>query len=207
MEVYIILTDTGTIFTRLLKMFTKHSLNHASISFSNHLEDTYSFGRKSHYNPFIGGFVKENMNGKLFEQATCAIYSCSISESAYTQMLEVVQEMERQQQNYKYNFIGLFGVLFNKRINRENAYFCSEFVATILNRGGISCKNKPACLVKPNDLIESENVRFVYEGKLQSYLLQQRKATEQVPIEDTFKTRKLLTLNAIYLKNSKTIAS
>jgi hypothetical protein len=207
MEVYIVLTDTGTIFTRLLKMYTKHSLNHASISFTKDLATTYSFGRKSHYNPFIGGFVKEDMSGKLFEQATCAIYSCSVSESVYSQMLETVQQMEKEQHNYKYNFIGLFGILLNRRIDRENAYFCSEFVATILNKGGISFKNKPACLVKPYELIDYGQFRLVYEGKLKTYLLQKRNASEQDLLDGTIKRRKIVSLDTIFLKRSKTIAS
>ncbi|MCM3651426.1 MULTISPECIES: hypothetical protein [Metabacillus] len=53
MEIYIILTDTGTIFTNMIKMYTKQSLNHASISFTKNLSTTYSFGRKNVNNPFI----------------------------------------------------------------------------------------------------------------------------------------------------------
>jgi hypothetical protein len=197
MKVYIVLTDTRTLFTRMLKIFTKHSLNHASISFTKELDQTYSFGRKSPHNPLIGGFVKEDLGGELFDQATCAIYSCSVSEFEYEQMDEMVQKMEKQQRNYKYNFIGLFGVLFNKKINRKNAYFCSEFVATILNHAGISFKNKPACLVKPKDLIECKNVHFVFEGELRSYLLQQSNDTVSNRTHDTMKSNGLFTSYSI----------
>lgn len=173
MEVYIILTDTGTLLTKIIKQFTKQPLNHASISFSSDLETTYSFGRKRVNNPFVGGFVKENLNGELFQQAACAIYSYKVSEFEYRQMKNFVQQIESQQQHYKYNFIGLFGVLLNKKINRKKAFFCSEFVASTLNNGGVSIKNKPACLVKPFDLAECEASRLLYEGRLDSYLSQQ----------------------------------
>ncbi|MGX6444519.1 hypothetical protein ACWM35_15025 [Neobacillus sp. K501] len=170
MEVYIVLTDTGTLLTKMIKQVTKQPLNHASIAFTKELDTAVSFGRKSVNNPFIGGFVREEMKGKLFNKATCAIYSCSVSEFEFEQMQQFVQQIEQQQQNYKYNFIGLFGVLLNKKINRKRAFFCSEFVTTVLNNGGISIKNKPACLVKPGDFMDCHDFRLVYQGQLSSYI-------------------------------------
>lgn len=173
MEVYIILTETGTLLAKMIKRVTKYPLNHASISFTKELDTTYSFGRKVPNNPFIGGFVKEKLTGTLFQESNCAIYSCSVTECEYKQMLEFVQQIEKQQNNYRYNFVGLFCVLLNKELNRKRAFFCSEFVATILFKGGIQVKNKPASLTKPFDLTESENLSLIYEGQLSSYLLQQ----------------------------------
>jgi hypothetical protein len=170
MEVYIILTDTGTIFTKMIKLFTRFPFNHASISFTNNLETTYSFGRKRAKNPFNGGFVKENFHGMLFQKATCAIYKCSISNQQYYEMLHYIHHMEVRKREYKYNFLGLFGILLDKEWNRQNAFFCSEFVATILKNGGIAIKNKPACLVAPKDFSECQDFQLVYEGQLRSYL-------------------------------------
>ena len=147
MEVYIILTDTGTLFTKMIRQFTNYPLNHASISFTKELDTTYSFGRKSANNPFIGGFVKEDLNGKLFKKAKCAIYKCSVSELEYKQMLNGVRQIEDDKQAYKYNFIGLFGVLLNRKINRNKAFFCSEFVATILKIGGIAIQSNIQALL------------------------------------------------------------
>lgn len=171
MEVYIILTDTGTFFTRLIKLFTRKPLNHASISFSSNLERTYSFGRKKPHNPFIGGFVRERLRDELFRCASCAIYRCTVSETEYKKMLQYIKQIEKQKQKYKYNFIGLFGVLFNKEFHRKNAFFCSEFVAAVLQNGGITIKNKPVSLVRPNDFSEIRDSRLVFKGKLSSYPL------------------------------------
>lgn len=170
MEVYIILTDTGTLLTKMIRRFTKYPLNHASISFTKELDKTYSFGRKRVNNPFVGGFVKEDMNGKLFSKAKCAVYKCSVSELEYKQMLNVVRQIEVEKHEYKYNFIGLFGVLLNKKINRKKAFFCSEFVATILHSGGIMISSKNPSLVKPDDLANCGKLSLIYEGELQTYL-------------------------------------
>ncbi|MDQ0155802.1 hypothetical protein [Robertmurraya andreesenii] len=205
MEVYIILTDTGTLFTKLIKKFTKQPLNHASISFTKELDTTYSFGRKRANNPFNGGFVKEDMNGKLFQRATCAIYSCSVSEIEYRQMKMVVEQFERHKHSYKYNFIGLFGVLLNKKIPRKRAFFCSEFVATILSNGGIDIKGKHPSVIKPNDLGDCEDFRLLYKGQLQPYLSQYCYHSAQEITHNTKEKRQICSLNSIFLKQTKTI--
>ncbi|MED4476449.1 hypothetical protein [Oceanobacillus caeni] len=40
-KVYILLTDTGTFFTKLIKLYTKKPYNHASISFDSELSEVY----------------------------------------------------------------------------------------------------------------------------------------------------------------------
>lgn len=189
MDVYIVLTDTGTLFTRLIKLFTKQPLNHASMSFSKELDVVYSFGRKRPNNPFIGGFVKEDMKGKLFKDATCAVYSCSVSTTEYQKMQRFIQGIEQKQYHYKYNFKGLFGVLLKKEMKTNKAFFCSEFVATVLNTGGIAINKKPARFVKPNDFMESGNFKLIYKGNLSAYLNHQFEESNRLICSD--KTSKI----------------
>lgn len=54
-SVYIMLTNTGTLFTKLIQGYTKAPYNHASISFNRELSELYSFGRKHPANPLNGG--------------------------------------------------------------------------------------------------------------------------------------------------------
>lgn len=56
--IYIVLTDTGTLLSKAIGMYTRKDLNHASIAFDKELTEMYSFGRKQRHNPFVGGFVK-----------------------------------------------------------------------------------------------------------------------------------------------------
>lgn len=166
-------------FTRLIKCFTRRPLNHASISFSKDLEETYSFGRKCPNNPFIAGFVQEDLHCELFRNATCAIYRCRVSDDAFKQMKLHLEQFKLQKQKYKYNLLGLFGVILNKELQRKNAFFCSQFVATILQNGGIRISNKPASLVKPCDIADSDASQLVYAGQLYTYLLRQQSNISQ----------------------------
>lgn len=168
-QVYILLTNTGSFLTKLIKLYTKKPYNHASIAFDSNLSEVYSFGRKTARNPFIGGFVKEDVMAGLFKQADCAIYSITVTEVHFQKMNHYLQEIEAQKKHYRYNFLGLFGVMFNKPIKRKNAFFCSQFVAYVLKESNIIDFEKPLSLVAPYDLQSISKFQLVYEGKLKDY--------------------------------------
>ena len=51
-QLYIVISQTGTLLSRILKQITGAEYNHASISLPRDLERMYSFGRRHPYNPF-----------------------------------------------------------------------------------------------------------------------------------------------------------
>lgn len=165
-KVYIVLSDTGTLFTRLIKLYTKKDYNHASISFERSLNEVYSFGRKRPNNPFIGGFVKENIHDALFKSATCEIYSCTVSEEQFHKMKHFIAEVESQQHRFRYNFLGLIAIVLNKQLKRDYAYFCSEFVAAVLYKGNLVEFQKPLSFVSPHDLQQLKNFHLESQGRL-----------------------------------------
>lgn len=167
---YIIFTDTGTVLTRVIKLFTNKPYNHASIAFDSELKEVYSFGRKTPKNPFIGGFVKEDLTSDLFCNAKCAIYSFEAAECQLEMMKRYIQNIEMKKENYRYNFLGLFGFILKKPIKRKNAFFCSQFVATVLYKGQIMHFHKPLSLIAPSDLEQDSNLQYEFHGNLNEYL-------------------------------------
>jgi hypothetical protein len=168
-KIYILLTDTGTLFTKLIKLYTKKPYNHASISFDSELSEVYSFGRKTARNPFIGGFVKEDVDKGLFKEANCVVYALKVNEVQLQKMNCYIKEIEAQKGEYRYNLLGLLGFLFNKPIQRKKAFFCSQFVATVLKECNIIDFGKSPSLVAPNDLQKVSKCQLVYEGELKAY--------------------------------------
>lgn len=183
-KVYLLLTDTGTIFTRLIKRCTKKPYNHASISFVAELEEVYSFGRKMPHNPFIGGFVRENLSGSLFIQANSALFSLTVSETDIVKMKHYIKSIEAEKESYRYNLIGLFGVLFNKPIKRKRAFFCSQFTANVLNQCHQITFEKDLALITPYDLTTIEGMTMEYEGKLRQYIEQNKIADNQISLQN-----------------------
>lgn len=169
-KVFLVLSDTETLFTRIIKLYTKKRYNHASLSFDPKLCEMYSFGRKKPKNPFIGGFVKESSETGLLKQAQCVIYSRSITETQYQKMMDFIHSIEKQQDKYRYNFLGLLAIPFNKTLYRERAYFCSQFVAAVLMEGQVIQLAKPLSHITPYELALQPCFQQIYEGGMWNYL-------------------------------------
>lgn len=60
-SIYIVISQTGTWLSTLIKLYTKQKYNHVSISLENSLSDMYSFGRINPSNPFSGGFAQKRL--------------------------------------------------------------------------------------------------------------------------------------------------
>lgn len=170
-KIYLLLTDTGTLFSKLIKCYTKKPYNHASIAFDGELSTVYSFGRKKPKNPFLCGFVQEDMLSDWFRRANCAIYSLTVTEAQFYQIKSYIRELEIQKELYRYNLLGVLGVLFNKPIERKNAFFCSQFVATVLKQCNVIDFKKNVSLIKPHELPYTAAFQLVYEGKLMAYCM------------------------------------
>ncbi|TLS49062.1 hypothetical protein FE782_27705 [Paenibacillus antri] len=172
-SVYILLTNTGTLFTKSIQSYTKAPYNHASISFDRELTELYSFGRKNPNNPLNGGFVKEDIKTGTYSKypnTTCVIYELKATRREVDKMKRVLRIFIRSRQKYLYNLLGVFGIVLNEPVEFSNSYFCSQFVAEILQRSGIRLWNKLPALVTPDDFRKSDRLRLIYEGKLSEYV-------------------------------------
>jgi hypothetical protein len=170
-KVYVLLTDTGTVLGKIIKLYTRKPHNHASIVIDDQFNKVYSFGRRNPRNPFFAGFVEENIRGGLFRKADCAIYCITITEKQFQIMNSKLRDMEENKENYRYNLIGLIAVALNLEMTRKNAFFCSHFVAAILEESGVDIQNqKPLSLVTPHDIKESASLELVFEGKLSAFI-------------------------------------
>ncbi|ACX68411.1 hypothetical protein MHI43_31455 [Paenibacillus sp. FSL H8-0457] len=171
-SVFILLTNTGTLFTKVIQGYTRAPYNHASISFNRELSELYSFGRKNPNNPLNGGFVKEDLKTGTFSKypnTTCVIYELQVSERDIAKMKRVLQAFIRKDKKYFYNILGVLGIALKEPIEFSNSYFCSQFVAEILQRSGVRLWDKLPALVTPDDFRQSERLQLIYEGRLSEY--------------------------------------
>ena len=168
-KIYFLLTDTGTFLTKSIKLYTKEPYNHVSISFDKELKELYSFGRVKYNNPFIGGFVKENIENPLFKKAKAKVFSFDVSEVEYNNLLLNIESFKMNKEKYQYNLIGFLSFLLNKPIKRTDKYFCSQFVQEILTRSEIKLIDKDPSLTKPGDFAKIDETNEIFCGMLKDY--------------------------------------
>lgn len=172
-HVYVLLTDTGTLFTQAIKQYTKAPYNHSSLSFDLSLTEMYSFGRKHPRNPVYGGFIQEEVHQgvyRLFPETRCALYQIEVTEREIAKMKRIIRLFRKKRKLLTYNLFGLFGVALNEGFELSGSYFCSQFVSEVLMRSGIRLWNKPPSLMTPEDFRSSSRFILLYEGKLKDYV-------------------------------------
>lgn len=171
-KIYIVLSDTGSLFTRSIKMVTRKPYNHSSIAFESDLNTLYSFGRKNPNNPFFGGFVEEHINNgtfKKFTNTSCVVLSIEVPLESYKQLQEIVQNFVENKDDYQYNLMGVMFTILNRPLPRENKYFCSSFVAETMIKSDLNFIDVSPYLTRPDDFMEIETAVVEYEGLLSEY--------------------------------------
>lgn len=171
-KIYIVLSDTGSLFTRSIKLFTRTPYNHSSIAFESDLNTLYSFGRKNPNNPFIGGFVEEHIDSgtfKKFYNTSCLVLSIEVSLESYTQLQVIVDNFVTNKDDYQYNLIGMVSAMVNRPMPSDSKYFCSSFLAESMRKSEMDLIKQSPYITRPGDFMEIENAVIEYEGLLREY--------------------------------------
>lgn len=145
-QLYIVISQTGTLLSRILKQITGAEYNHASISLSRDLERMYSFGRRHPYNPFWGGFVIESPRTgtfKRFSETKVLVLSVSVTEEQHA-----------------------FHIVWKQ----ESCYYCSEFVGELLTKSRVDgTEQLRSSIIQPMQFLRVPHT-LLYCGKLREYM-------------------------------------
>lgn len=174
-EIYVVISQTGTLLSRVLKFITKAQYNHASLSLDRTLGTMYSFGRINPYNPVIGGFVMESPHWgtfKRFHGTKAVVLRVPVTEEQYCALQAHLAQMYHEKRKYHYNYLGLFLAGLSIAYQQKNYYYCSEFVRDTLDRFAIVDARQFEKIVKPENFLHVIGDNVVYSGNLQEYAMQ-----------------------------------
>ena len=170
---YVVLSQTGTMFSKALKFFTRAEYNHASISLTPTLDKMYSFGRLNPYNPFIGGFVEEGKNVgtfKRFYKTTAMVMEFKVSEEKYNAVKYFIEYFKTHKVDFHYNYLGVLFACFKRYHKSSKRFYCSEFVKTCLETFNIENAEELPKIIKPIDFLKLNNKNIIYKGFLKNYM-------------------------------------
>ena len=169
-NIYIVLTQTGTLLSRLIKGYTGCEYAHVSISLDKNLDEMYSFGRLNPYNPFWGGFIHERVNSgtfKRFKNTIAGIVELEVTDEQYNNLRNIIKKMEERINPYRFNILGLILVGFNIKYEMEDHFYCAEFLKYLFEECNI--ENNLPRLVAPDDFKNIKGIKYIYKGKLSEY--------------------------------------
>ena len=171
-HVYIVISQTGTLLSRLLKLVTKAEYNHASISLVPDLSTMYSFGRKNPYDPFRAGFVMESARFgtfKRFSNTRIVVLDIAVSQEQYDAISRRISTMLALKQHYHYNYLGLWLAFLRICYRQKRCFYCSEFVKDILEKQEIHGVSQLDSIVQPIHFLSLPTAQQIYAGLLREY--------------------------------------
>lgn len=173
-QVYIVISQTSSAPSTMLKIITGAEYNHVSISLTDKLDTMYSFGRLNAYNPFIGGFVEESPNYgtfKRFKNTKIMVFSLEVGHEKHKEISDYIFNILSNREKYHYNYYSLFLAIFKKVKKRDNYFYCSEFVRDVLRNSNIEGSYEMPEIVQPIHFLNIPNIKLLYKGKLRDYSL------------------------------------
>ncbi|MCM1159094.1 MAG: hypothetical protein NC300_09730 [Bacteroidales bacterium] len=170
--IYVLLSRTHTVPARLIRLYTGEPYSHTSIALDVELNDMYSFARKHVYNPFDCGFIDENIETGIFgkdKNIYCSVYAVPVTEEQYQIIKQEIDVFIKNRGEYKYNYSGLFSIMFGRNVEDGKHFFCSQFVSHIFYKSGIKLFAKEDGLIRPYDFHVRLKDKRIYKGKLSEY--------------------------------------
>lgn len=163
--VFIILQHSGTIGSNIIKKATNAKYTHAAISFNSEMSPLYTFGYKD-YDSIFGktGFVVQTPTDEFYTlyKVKYAVYVMYVNQSQYEAMQNALNRFIKKKDEWEFDMSALISVWLNRPTEKSKKYFCSRFVAEIINAG--YKLNKVPSLYKPQDLKYLNNITLVNKG-------------------------------------------
>ncbi len=165
--IYIVLTRSTTVLSRLVHFVTADAYTHVAISFDKELCQLYSSGRKNGRTMFPAGPCRESLQNDCYSKCgtvPVAIYELQVSDEAYALAKQEVDSIIGNADEYHFNIIGLILCKLRIELRRKHHFFCSQFVSEVLTRSNALKLPKVPALMRPSDYIELPELRCCYEG-------------------------------------------
>lgn len=167
--IYVLLTRSETILSKIVHLVTADTYTHASISFEEDLQTLYSSSRKNGRTLFPAGPCKEYLHKgyyKRHSQIPCAVYELQVTDVVYKSAKREADQIMENSDQYHFNIIGLLLCRFNIPYHRKHYFFCSQFVSEILHRSHALTLPKDTSLMRPSDYMRLPELLCCFKGYL-----------------------------------------
>ncbi len=169
-SVYILLSRSGTMFSRAIHTATSATGNYTHASLCVQVGDTphiYSFARRYPRLPLPAGMIREDGPAGFFAlhpETPCALYKLELPNRVSAKVLAIVDKMFQKNKKYRYSIIGTALCGLDIAHERRYYYFCSQFVADVLEKAGALSLPKEPSLMMPTDYEHMPELKQVYQG-------------------------------------------
>ena len=142
--VSILLTKYEDLISKIIYYITGRGYTHASIGVDDSEEVYYSFN--------IKGFRMERPLKHKDKITDSICYKLDVTAEEYEKLVELINGFQEKRFSWKYNTLGVILCCLRIPHKRKWHYFCSQFVAEVLQKSNIVDLKRNASLYFPNKL-------------------------------------------------------
>lgn len=172
-HLYLVLTRTGTKFSKLIGFVTGKQYTHVSIASDILLTDMYSFCRDKKEMPLPANFNREDINTEVFgacKTIPSEVYRIPVTDEQMKRYNDVIRHFIVNREVYTYNIGALLPMALHIPHDFRNKFVCSVWVGFVLGKSGVehNIKKHPS-LVEPEDFRSIAGAELIYRGDLKKY--------------------------------------
>lgn len=171
-KIYIMLTKSETILSKIVHLITKDEYTHVSIAFEDSMHVFYSSSRKNGRTLFPAGPCREHLFIGYFNRhpnIPCTVYELEVENDVYEKAKEEVDRIMNKDHEFHFNIIGLLLCRLNISYDRQYNFFCSQFVGEILHRSKAVRLPKKSSLMRPVDYMKLPGISCYFSGTVMDF--------------------------------------
>lgn len=160
-KIFILLTRFPGLDAKALTCYTRFPYSHASVGLDEDMNTFYSFVVKGFIVEDIARYCKPGR-----DPFPCALYELQVSQAVYDRVKEMLQSFVARKSSLRYSPWGLLLSLIHIPSRWKGRYFCSQFVAEVLQRCKATHLRKSSTLYLPKDLHKLKDLKMIFQGDL-----------------------------------------
>lgn len=165
-KIYLLLTKFPDKGSKAIRVLTGCNYPHASIGLEEDLNTFYSFVTKGFIVESITRYAKPDR-----EPFPCQLYELEVSEKVYCRIKEIIQYFVEFKGIVHYTRLGLIlSVLHIPHKRNHFGYFCTQFVADVLEYSGATKLKKRSNRYFSDDLKRLPGMKLHFQGNLKTMI-------------------------------------
>ena len=158
-KINVLMTRDPGFDAKILSWYMNFPYTHTSIGLEEDMDTYYSFISK--------GFIVESI--RRYEKPDrpsfpCALYEIDVTEETYEKVKKMLYDYKAQKPMLKFSTLGLVMCFLRIPLKCRNRYFCSQFVAEVLQKCQVIELKKRSTLCFAKDIAKNEALKPVFYG-------------------------------------------
>lgn len=142
--VSIFMTKYDDVLSNFVYWISGRGYTHVALSFDQEAQNFYTFNYK--------GFRREHPFKRKRRYGKSICYKLEVPKEQHGRLKEIIEQMENSPTEWKYSLRGVVLCIFGIPYKEKDSYFCSQFVAELLQKSGIMKWKKNSSLYLPNHM-------------------------------------------------------